>query len=217
MNDRQPYGHRLPGPILSGLLTGLLLALPAQAVKADDEIRVGAVVQIPFNLSSERSLFDPGAIRLGMTCQYANVEEDKITTTRGITNTYVNGTLTESVETPAATQVDEGNRVYGVEGNVFVTVLGDWNISGEVLGLYGTNHVQGALGAGYGLAESFFLDAKGRFPYSEVGLRFLNGTELYGGLNTLGDFNSGKQQRRYLVKTNRNNYSPTEDTVVVIE
>lgn len=204
-------------PVLAGLLAGLLLALPAQTVRADDEIRVGAVVQIPFNLSGSHSFFDPGAIRFGVSCQYADVEEETVTTTRRVTNTYVDGALQESVALPAVTKVDEGNRVYGVEGNVFVTVLGDWNISAEVLGLYGNNDIQGAFGAGYGFAEGLFLDAKAMFPYSEVGLRFLSGMELYGGIKTLGDFNPAREHSRFTEITNTYNHSSTTETVILRE
>ncbi|MCL2789853.1 MAG: hypothetical protein FWD79_04335 [Desulfobulbus sp.] len=202
------------GPVLSGLLAGLLLASPAQPVKADDEIRLGAVIQIPFDLSASHSLFDPAAIRLGLTCQFANVEKDSITTTRRVTDTYVDGNLTSSVESSAVTRADRGNRVVGVEGNVFVTVLGNWNISAEVLGLYGNNNIQGALGGGYGLAENFFLDAKAMFPYSAVGLRFLNEAELYGGLSTLGGFNPAQDRHRFVATTTINSSTPTETTVV---
>lgn len=187
------------GPVLSGILAGLLFILPGQPVSADDEVRVGGVVQIPFDLSSTGSLFDYTTIRIGLTCQYAEVEEDEIVTHRYITehysttppNPYLGYTLTRT-----AVQADEGDQVYGVEGNLFVEVFNDWNASAELLGFYGDNDIQGALGAGYSLSDSFFLDAKAMFPYSEIGIRFMGPLEIYGGLKSLGDFNPAQGNRR---------------------
>jgi len=188
----------LCGPVLSGVLAGLLFALPAPPANADDEIRAGAVLQIPFDLNARSSFFDPAAIRIGLTCQYADVEEDEIVTHRYITDhysttpphDYLGYTLTNS-----AVRVDEGDRVMGVEGNLFVEVFNGWNGSAELLGFYGNNEIQGALGAGYSLSDAFFLDAKAMFPYTEIGMRFLGPLEIYGGVKTLGDFQPAKERR----------------------
>lgn len=199
----------------TGSLTALLCALSMQTVWADDEIRAGAVVQIPFNLSGRGTLFDPAAIRLGVTCQWAEVEEDDITITRYITINNNNGVFVDRSETTRRV-VDEGNQVYGVEGDLFVTLFGDWNLSGELLGFYGTNDIQGAFGAGYGGAQGFFFDVKAMFPYAEVGLQFLSGAELYGGLKTLGSFDPAQTSERFTVTTTNDRTSSTTTTTTVV-
>jgi hypothetical protein len=186
-----------------------------QTAWADDEIRAGAVVQVPFNLIGRGPLFDPGAIRLGVTCQWADVEEDEITTTHYITINNNNGVLVDRSETTRRV-VDEGNQVYGVEGDLFVTLFGDWNLSGELLGFYGTNDIQGAFGAGYGGAQGLFFDVKAMFPYAEVGFQFLNGAELYGGLKTLGSFNPAKTSERFTVTTTNDRTSSETTTTTVV-
>lgn len=177
-------------PILGGILIALLCTLPAQAVRADDELRAGAVLQLPFAIGSAAS-FDPTTIRLGLTCQFANVEEDEITTYRTIDVTDPDNPLLLS----STTKADEGDQVYGVEGNLFIEVFNDFNGSVEVLGIYGTKDIQGAAGAGYSLADGFFLDAKAMFPYAEVGLRFPSQVEIYAGAKTLGNFNPAQEHQ----------------------
>ena len=200
----------------TGSLVALLSALSMQTAWADDEIRAGAVVQVPFNLSGRGALFDPGAIRLGVTCQWADVEEDEITTTRYVTINNNNGVLVDSSETTRRV-VDEGNQVYGVEGDLFVTLFGDWNLSGELLGFYGNNDIQGALGAGYGGAQGLFFDVKAMFPYAEVGFQFLSGVELYGGLKTLGSFDPGQTSERFTVTTINDQTSSSTSTTSVVQ
>ena len=199
----------------TGSLAALLCALSMQTARADDEIRAGAVVQIPFNLNGRGALFDPGAIRLGVTCQWADVEEDEITGIREITINTENGVLVDRSETTRRV-VDEGNQVYGVEGDLFVTLFGDWNLSGELLGFYGTNDIQGAFGAGYGGAQGFFFDVKAMFPYAEVGLQFLGGAELYGGLKTLGSFDPAQSSQRFTMTTTNERTSSTTSTTTVV-
>ncbi|MGD9948864.1 MAG: hypothetical protein AB7U29_10345 [Desulfobulbus sp.] len=86
------------------------------------------------------------------------------------------------------TYKDGGNRVYGLEGTLFVEFFNDFDASAELLGLYGGNSVQGALGVGYDLNDEFFIDAKAMFPYSEVGMRIGGPFEVYGGVRTFGAF-----------------------------
>jgi len=182
MNSTTP-APTLRQPILGGILIVLLCALPVQPVQADDELRAGAVLQIPFAIGSSAS-FDPTNIRLGLTCQFANVEEDEITTYRTIEVTNPDNPLLLN----SSVEADEGDQVYGVEGNLFIEVFNGFNSSVEVLGIYGTKDIQGAAGAGYSLEDGFFLDAKAMFPYAEVGLRFPSQVEIYAGAKTLGSF-----------------------------
>jgi hypothetical protein len=191
-------------PGFYGAMIGVSCALLAQPACADDEIRVGAVLQVPFSLRSNQQFFDFSTIRVGLTCQYATVEEDKVTITQHTTETYVDGVLDPlRTSTTHTTQYDDGNQVLGLEGNIFVEVFNNWNGSAELLGFYGGNAVQGAFGGGYSFSDDFFLDAKVMLPYSEVGLRFLGNPEIYGGVKSLGLFEPAKDVRRVVAPIHR--------------
>lgn len=178
-------------PILCGVLVGLACALTTPPAHANEnELRAGAVLQVPFSLGSSFPSFDPTRIRLGLTAQYANIESDEITTTRTIDISQTpNLVLTTTV------QEDTGSQVLGLEGNIFIEPFNNFNGSAELLGLYGNNDIQGALGGGYSMADGFFIDAKAMFPYSEIGLRLMNQPEIYGGGKTLGSFNPAQNRR----------------------
>jgi hypothetical protein len=184
-----------PPALFYGLALGLACFVAPQMALADDEIRAGAVLQVPFSLRAGAPSLEFTDIRLGLSCQYADVEEDEITVTRNFTETYQNGTLVDSAYS-YTTRENEGNQVVGLEGNLFVEPFNRGNVSAELLGFYGSNAIQGALGAGYSFEDDFFLDAKAMFPYSEIGVRFMNEPEIYGGLKTLGTFNPEKRVHR---------------------
>jgi len=183
MNKSKNHGT-VSKAVMCGVFVGLACALPTQPAQADDtEFRAGAVIQVPFALGSSFPSFDPTKIRLGLTTQLASVEDDKITRV-----------FTDDSPLPT-TRVDEGDQVFGLEGNVFVEVFNGFNGSAELLGLYGGNDFQGAAGAGYSFADGFFLDVKVMAPFSEIGVRFLNQAEIYGGAKTFGDFDPDKKVR----------------------
>lgn len=186
--------------LLSTALLGLASGLSAPCLHAEDEIRAGAVLQIPFSLGSSRPFFDYSTIRVGLTCQYASVEEDEVITTHHVTNTWNNGSLTDSTE-QTTVDVDEGNQVLGVEGNIAIAPFNSFTPSIELLGFYGTNEIQGAFGGGYDFANSFFFDGKVMFPYGEIGLRFPQNVEIYGGVKTLGSFDPARENHRQDIVT----------------
>lgn len=186
--------------LLATALLGLASALAAPCLHAEDEIRAGAMLQIPFALGSSRPFFDPAAIRVGLTCQYASVEEDEIITTHHVTETWDNGSL-ESRTEETSVAVNGGNQVVGVEGNLAIAPFDGFTPSVELLGFYGTNDIQGAFGGGYDFDDSFFFDGKVMFPYGEIGLRFPNNVEIYGGVRSLGSFDPAKEAYRQDVLT----------------
>lgn len=189
----------------------LLLAstLSAPYSHAEDEIRAGAVLQIPFSLGASQPILDPSAIRVGLTCQYASVEEDEVITTHHVTNTTLNGVPQPSTE-QTTVAVDEGNQVLGLEGNLSVAPFNGFTPSVELLGFYGTNTVQGALGGGYDFDTDFFFDGKVMFPYGEIGLRFPRNLEIYGGVKSLGSFDPARDAyRREVVTTITDTHSET--------
>ena len=185
-------------PIICGTLVGLACALTTQPVHANDnELRTGAVIQVPFNINSRDSFFDPSKIRVGLTCQYANIEDDNITTKQVIIDHYLQNhppnTFDHYEIVSTTTGEDKGRQVYGLEGNIFIEVFNKFNGSAELLGFYGNTDIQGAVGGGYSMADGIFLDAKAMFPYSEIGLRFTGQPEIYGGVKTLGSFKPAKE------------------------
>jgi hypothetical protein len=188
-------------PMLHGSLAALMGMLSISAAQADDEIRAGAVVQIPFSL---QSLVDFSTIRVGLSCQYADVEEDEITTTHHLTRRSIEGIFLDITETSLSTSVDEGKQVLGVEGNFMIEPFNSWNPSLELLGFYGNTDIQGALGAGYDWSGDYFFDAKVMFPYAEIGIRFPEQLEIYGGLKTLGSFNPAKEYHHREIVTDIN-------------
>ncbi len=178
-------------PILCGALVGLACALTTQPAHANDtELRAGAVIQVPFAINSKFPSFDPSRIRVGLTCQYANIVDDNFTTRRIIQGTTV---------LSSTTQEDRGYQVYGLEGNFLIEPFNKFTGSAELLGLYGNNDIQGAIGGGYSFADGIFLDVKAMFPYSEIGMRFTGQPEIYGGVKTLGGFKPAQQ--RWVIDT----------------
>lgn len=176
-------------PYRIGPLVALFCLLSTQPVLADNEFRIGALVQVPFAITGSGPVFDQTGIRLGLTGQYADVENDKIIINRYIDNhSATDGRLTRQVVTRETVKKDEGNRVIGLEGNLFFEIFNDWNSTVELLGFYGTNAIQGALGVGYRFTHDVFLVGKLMFPYSEVGLRYMYQPEIFFGVKTLGSF-----------------------------
>lgn len=167
--------------MLCGTFTGLTSTLAPPDARANEyEFRAGAMIQVPFSLNSRFPAFDPSRIRIGLTTQYANIEKTDLITTRY----YVNDTFDH-----AENALNKGNQVFGLEGNIFIEPWNSLNLSAELLGFYGNNDIQGAVGGGYSIADHFFLDGKVMFPYSEIGLRMMRNLEVYGGAKTFGSFN----------------------------
>jgi hypothetical protein len=172
--------------IMEIVLVIMIIVVPSYS-RASNEFRVGAVLQIPFG-GGGTSYFQIANIRVGITSQYADVEDDDILIERHITNNYLDGRLKSQTVTNETVTIDEGDKVYGIEGNVFIQPFGSWNPSVEILGFYGNNNVQGAFGGGYDWMDGWFLDSKVMFPYSEIGLRFIAPFEIYAGGKTFGSF-----------------------------
>ncbi len=181
--------HPLAVPYRIGPLVALFCLLATQPALADNEFRIGALVQVPFTVTGSGPVIDQNGIRLGLTGQYADVEEDKIIINRYIDNySTADGRLTRQVVTRETVKKDDGNRVFGLEANLFFEIFNEWNSTVELLGFYGTNAIQGALGAGYSFTHDLFLVGKLMFPYSEIGVRYLYQPEFFFGVKTLGSF-----------------------------
>ncbi len=176
-NSFQGGQHR--SLLLLVLLSIGFTSLLGNRAMASNEFRAGALLQIPFSLGLRTPEIDPSTIRIGVSCQYANVENDQVLTVRRITNYYNDGgTIRRQVLTGAEVQEDEGNQVFGVEANLLIALFDACKGSAEFLGFYGSNAIQGAAGGGYLFADDFFLSAKFMVPYAEIGLRHLDDTEL---------------------------------------
>lgn len=187
--------------MLAHLITLTGVSLPESSV-ADDESRVGAIQQLPFGGGS-RNFVDFSGTRLGLTVQYAKVEEDEKTVIRQIERRYLDGHLKSTRVTSETSQIDEGNQAYGAEVSAFLQPFSGWTPSVECHGFYGNNEIQGALGAGYDWEDGLYGTVKAMFPYSEVGLRFFAPIELYAGGKTLGAFDPDSKMNVYEVVTER--------------
>jgi len=189
---------------LSGVLAALFCLLPVQPATADNEFRIGALLQVPFTITGSAPVLDHTNIRLGLTCQYADVENDKIITDRFIDNYYAaDGSLSKQVVTQETVRKDSGNQVFGLEGNLFFEIFNNWNGTVEFLGFYGSNSIQGALGAGYSFAHDLFLVGKIMLPYSEVGLRYMYQPEIFVGIKTFGSFDPETSASQNNIFTNK--------------
>lgn len=192
-------------------VVGLVCSVSLQTAWAEDDFRAGALLQVPFSFNSWRSPVNFSGLRVGLTCQYTQVEDDVITITHTVTSNYLDDVFQDTTETTSVTGVKDGNQVYGVEGNVMLDVLDGFTPSVELLAFYGTNDVQGALGGGYDFTGDFFFDAKVMFPYSEIGVRFPDQVEIYGGLKTLGSFDPKNDHYRQRVEIDHYTYSPVAE------
>jgi hypothetical protein len=198
----RPYPLAVPYRI--GPLVALFCLLATQPALADNEFRIGALVQVPFTITGSGPVIDQGGIRLGLSGQYADVENDKIIINRYIDNySTTDGRLTRQVVTRETVKKDDGNRVFGLEANLFFEIFNEWNSTVELLGFYGTNAIQGALGGGYSFTHDLFLVGKLMFPYSEIGVRYMYQPEIFFGVKTLGSFDPDTSTYQNDIFTNR--------------
>lgn len=173
----------LVNSIICGAFIALACTSPIQLVNATEELRAGVMLQIPLHFGSSHSFFDSTKTLLGLTCLYADIAEDTLITTRRIGG-KTRKTLSESRQTGTSDQV------VGLEGNLFIEIFNHRNSVVELLGLGGTNAIQGAVGAGYSFSDNFFFNTKMKTPYSEKGMRFMAREEKISTFTTaaLGEF-----------------------------
>lgn len=157
---------------LAGVLTtGTIVAKPACA---EEEWRVGGMLQIPFGGSREKTFVHFANTRIGIKVQYAEVDDIIKRNEQTVERVYQGDVLQSStVTSEAVVTVDEGGKVIGGEGYLLVAPFnGFWDFSGGFNGFAGQETVQGAAGLGYDPSFGVYLGIGALLPYSEAGIRF---------------------------------------------
>jgi len=157
--------------VLTGVLTtGTIVAKPACA---EEEWRVGGVLQIPFGGSREKTFVHFANTRIGIKVQYAEIDDVIKRNEQTVERVYQGGVLQSSASTSeTVVTVDEGGKVVGGEGYLLVAPFnGFWDFSGGFNGFAGQETVQGAAGLGYDPSFGVYLGIGALLPYSEAGIR----------------------------------------------
>ena len=157
--------------VLVGVLTtGTIVVKPACA---EEEWRVGGMLQIPFGGSREKTFVHFANTRIGIKVQYAEVDDIIKRNEQTVERVYQDGVLQSStVTSEAVVTVDEGGKVIGGEGYLLVAPFnGFWDFSGGFNGFAGQETVQGAAGLGYDPSFGVYLGIGALLPYSEAGIR----------------------------------------------
>lgn len=158
--------------VLAGVLTtGTIAAKPACA---EEEWRVGGMLQIPFGGSREKTFVHFANTRIGIKVQYAEVDDIIKRNEQVVERVYEGDVLQSSTVTSEnAVTVDEGGKVVGGEGYLLVAPFnGFWDFSGGFNGFAGQETIQGAAGLGYDPSFGVYLGIGALLPYSEAGIRF---------------------------------------------
>lgn len=160
---------------LAMLLAGVLTtgSMGIKQVYAEDEWRVGGMLQIPFGGSNNKSFVHFADTRVGVKVQYATVDDVIKANEQTVERVYQGGELQSStVTSQSVVTVDEGGKVVGGEGYLMVAPFnGYWDFSGGISGFAGQETVQGAAGFGYDPSFGGYLQLGALLPYCEAGLR----------------------------------------------
>ncbi len=185
-------------PSMMGLtqaLVGVLVAgaITAQSAWAEEEWRVGGMLQIPFGGSKEQSFVHFADTRIGVKVQYAENDDNIKRNEQTVDRVHQDGVLQSSTAPSAAVvTVDEGDSVIGGEGYLLVAPFnGFWDVSGGFNGFAGQQTVQGAAGLGYDPSFGVYLGLGALLPYSQVGIRLnFRHLDYFVGATSLPKFSS---------------------------
>ena len=160
---------------LAVLLAGVLTtgSIGVKPTYAEDEWRVGGMLQIPFGGSQSKSFVRFADTRIGVKVQYATVDDTIKANEQVVERVYQGGELRSStVVSESATTVSDGGKVVGGEGYLMVAPFnGYWDFSGGINGFAGQETVQGAAGFGFDPSFGGYLQIGALMPYCEAGLR----------------------------------------------
>ena len=157
--------------VLAGIF---MLAAVVRPASAEEEWRVGGMLQIPFGGSQESSFVHFVNTRIGIKVQYAEVDDIVKRNEQTIERVYRGEILeSETVTAERVVTVDDGDKVIGGEGYLLVAPFnGFWDVSGGINGFTGQNDIQGAAGLGFDPSFGVYLGIGALFPYSQAGIRF---------------------------------------------
>jgi len=213
-------------PSMIGLMQALLGVLVAGAIAvqsawAEEEWRVGGMLQIPFGGSKEQSFVHFANTRIGVKVQYAEIDDLIKRNEQTVDRVYQDGELQSStVTSEAVVTVDEGDKVIGGEGYLMVAPFnGFWDVSGGLNGFAGQQTVQGAAGLGYDPSFGVYLGIGALLPYSQAGIRLnFRHLDYFVGATSLPKFSS-----KTVWKEDKINYKditlelPAEGAVEVVD
>ncbi|MBU1566837.1 MAG: hypothetical protein KJ630_14595 [Proteobacteria bacterium] len=156
---------------LVGVVTAGTIA--AKPVLAEEEWRVGGMIQIPFGGTKRQSFVHFIDTRIGVKVQYAAVDDVIMRNEQAVERVYQDGVLQSStVISDGVVTVQGGDKVVGGEGYLLVAPFnGFWDVSGGINGFAGQDTIQGAVGLGYDPSFGVYIGIGGLFPFSEAGIR----------------------------------------------
>ncbi len=175
---------------VAAFLAGTILA---ETTFAEEEWRVGGMLQIPFGGSKHKSFVHLGDTRIGIKVQYAEIDDHIKRNEQSVERVYQGETLASStVTSESVVTVEDGDDVIGGEGYLLLAPFnGFWDISGGINGFTGQHTVQGAAGLGYDPSFGFYLGIGALMPFSEVGIRLnFRHIDYYLGATSLPRFTS---------------------------
>jgi hypothetical protein len=156
--------------VAGGAAAGILLCQPAAA---EEELRVGVMLELPFGGSKHQSFVHFDSTRIGAKVQYAEVEEIEKRIEHVVDRVFQDGVLVSSEEKGnRVVTVSEGDQVYGGEFYLMVAPFtGKWTISTGINAFGGNNDFQGAAGFGYDPTFGGYMEIAALMPFSEAGVR----------------------------------------------
>jgi hypothetical protein len=174
-------------------LTGTLAVgcITWQPAFAEDEFRVGLMLQIPIGGSERGDLIHFPNTRIGIKIQYAALDDTIKRNETVIDRVYLDGVLQSSTTRSSDVITTDGDKVSGAQAYLLVTPFNrKWNLSGGIDGFSGSNNIQGALGLGYDPTfGGVYVKLGAQMPYSELGVRFnLRYIDYLAGINSLSGF-----------------------------
>lgn len=195
MTELQHKWNSLPRVAMSLSLAALVCwqLMAAAEVVAEEEWRVGLMLQLPFGGSQERSFVHFANTRVGAKLQYAEIDDVVKRKEQTLERIYLGEELQSSeVTAEAVVKVEDGDKVVGGEIYVMITPFnGSWDVSGGTNVFSGDNTFQGAGGFGYDPLLGGYLAVGALMPYSQVGLRFnFRYIDYYLGATSLPEFSS---------------------------
>lgn len=172
-------------------LVGFAALSMATTAMAEEEWRVGLMLQLPFGGSQERDFVHFANTRIGAKLQYAEIDDIVKRNEQTVERVFLGEELQSSeVTSEGVVKVEDGDKVVGGEGYVTIAPFnGHWDVSGGVNAFSGNNTFQGAAGLGYDPVLGGYLAIGALMPYSQAGLRFnFRYIDYYLGLTSLPKF-----------------------------
>jgi hypothetical protein len=202
---------------LTMVLVGILIAggITAKPAYAEEEWRVGGMLQIPFGGSKEQSFVHFADTRIGVKVQYAEVDDIVRRKEQTVDRVYQDGEESTTVTSETVVTVEKGDKVTGGEAYLLIAPFnGFWDVSGGVNGFTGQSAIQGAAGLGYDPSFGGYLGIGALLPYSEAGVRLnFRYIDYFIGATSLPKFSSKTVYKDDNITYNDIQSIPSEESV----